>query len=297
MNIGVVFPQTEIGNDPVAIRDFAQAAESLGYTHLAVYDHVLGADPNREGGWHYGPMGDGRPGYTKDAAFHEPFVLFGYLAGLTSTIELVTGILVLPQRQTALVAKQATEIDILSGGRLRLGVGSGWNPVEFEALGEDFSNRGRRVEEQVQLMRRLWAEEVIDYRGRWHRVDRAGLNPRPARQIPIWFGGGSETVLKRAARIGDGWMPQSFEPRDQAHVTLAHLRDELRAAGRDPAAFGIEGFTHIGRLSPEKWREHIAWWRDLGATHISVRTMGAGFDSPGAHIDAIRRYRAAISDG
>jgi probable F420-dependent oxidoreductase len=295
MNIGVVFPQTEIGNDPAAIRDFAQAAEALGYAHLAVYDHVLGADPNRDGGWHHGPMGDGRPGYTKDDAFHEPFVLFGYLAGQTRRIELVTGILVLPQRQAALVAKQAAEIDILSGGRLRLGVGSGWNPVEFEALSEDFHNRGRRQDEQVLLLRRLWEEEAIDFRGTWHRVDRAGINPRPSRRIPIWFGGGNEAVLRRAARLGDGWMPLAFHPRDAAYPTVERLRGYLRGEGRDPDRFGVEGYAQIGAGGPDKWREHIAWWQDLGATHLSVRTMGLGFDSPSKHIDAIRRYREAIA--
>jgi probable F420-dependent oxidoreductase len=295
MRIGIVFPQTEIGNDPAAIRDFAQAVEALGYSHLTVFDHVLGADPNREGGWHHGPMGNGRPGYTKDSAFHEPFVLFGYLAALTRTIELVTGILVLPQRQAALVAKQTAEIDILSGGRLRLGVGSGWNPVEFEALNEDFHNRGRRQDEQVLLMRRLWDEEVIDFNGTWHRVDRAGINPRPGRRIPIWFGGGHEAVLKRAARLGDGWMPLAFHPRESAYPAIQRLRGYLRAEGRDPDSFGIEGYTQINAGGPEVWRSHLQWWRDLGATHISVRTMGLGFATPDMHIDAIRRYHEAIT--
>ncbi|MDE2969186.1 MAG: LLM class F420-dependent oxidoreductase, partial [Chloroflexota bacterium] len=189
MKLGVIFPQTEIGNDPGAIREFVQAAEELGYEHILAYDHVLGADPAKHPNW--------GGAYTMDSAFHEPFVLFGYLASVTSTIKLTTGIIILPQRQTALVAKQAAEVDVLSNGRLRLGVGLGWNRVEYEALGQDFHNRGRRVEEQIALMRRLWTEESVDFDGKWHTVDGAGINPMPVqRPIPIWMGGGAEPVLR-----------------------------------------------------------------------------------------------------
>src|SRR5438105_2091500 len=194
MRIGVVFPQTEIGSDPSVIRDYAQAAESIGYKHLLVYDHVLGASTEHRPDWR-GP-------YTSETPFHEPFVLFGYLAAITQQLELVMGVLVLPQRQTALVAKQAAEVDVLSGGRLRLGVGIGWNQVEYEALGEDFHNRGKRIEEQITLLRELWTEPVVDFTGRWHRVAEAGVNPLPMqRPIPIWMGGYADVVLERAGRM------------------------------------------------------------------------------------------------
>ena len=200
MRTGVVFPQTEIGSDPVLVRDFAQAAEGLGYAHLLVFDHVLGAGLEHRPGW--------SGAYAADDPFHEPFVLFGYLAGLTQRIELVTGVLVLPQRQTALVAKQAAEVDVLSQGRLRLGVGVGWNDVEYEALGEDFHDRGRRIEEQVSLLRALWTEPVVDFAGRWHRVPEAGINPLPVqRPIPVWFGGQAEPVLRRVGAVGRRLVP------------------------------------------------------------------------------------------
>src|SRR6266852_9674563 len=191
MNVGVVLPQTEIGNDPAAIKAYAEAVENMGFTHILVFDHVLGANPERPGGWK-GP-------YTYRHGFHEPFVLFGFLAAATHRIELVTGVVILPQRQTALVAKQAAAVDVLSGGRLRLGIGVGWNPVEFEALGENFKNRGKRVEEQLEVMRLLWTKELVTYEGQWHRVPDAGINPLPVqRPIPVWMGGESEAVLRRA---------------------------------------------------------------------------------------------------
>src|SRR3989442_10997287 len=212
MNIGVVFPQVEIGQDPGAIRDYAQAVEAMGYTHILVFDHVLGANPERPGGWK-GP-------YTYRHAFHEPFVLFGFLASATRRVELVTGILILPQRQTALVAKQAAAVDVLSRGRLRLGVGVGWNPVEFEALGENFTNRGKRIEEQIDLMRALWTKELVTFHGQWHRVPDAGINPLPIqRPIPVWMGGESEVVVRRAARLADGWMPH-FRPGPDAQAIV-----------------------------------------------------------------------------
>ena len=286
MELGAVFPQSEIGNDPVVIRDFVQGVESMGFTHLLIYDHVLGADPNRPGGWN-GP-------YDKDTPFHEPFVTFGYLAAVTETIELVTAVLILPQRQTALVAKQAAEVDVLSGGRLRLGIGTGWNTIEYEALGENFHDRGRRQEEQVALMRELWSNETISYEGRWHRVSAAGINPRPQRRIPIWFGGGHPAVLRRAARIGDGWLPL-MGPNDQGKATLETLRTHLEEAGRDPAAFGIQAQAQVRGGNPDRWSRHADAWRELGATHLAIATMNAGLATPADHLKAIEQWREAIA--
>jgi probable F420-dependent oxidoreductase len=201
MRIGAVFPQMEIGDDPGAIRSWAQAVEELGYQHVLAFEHVLGAGTDTRPGWQHA--------YTSETLFHEVFVLFGYLAAVTSRVELVTGVLVLPQRQTALVAKQAAEVDVLSGGRLRLGVGVGWNEVEYQALGASFGDRGARSEEQVEVLRRLWAEPTITYSGRWHQVDNAGINPLPVRRrIPVWFGGHAEAALRRVGRVGDGWLPE-----------------------------------------------------------------------------------------
>ena len=232
MKIGVVFPQTEIGDDPAVIRDYAQAVEGMGYSHLLVYDHVLGAHPDRF-------EGKFRPPYTHETSFHEPFVLFGYLAAVTATLELVSGIVILPQRQTALVAKQAAAVDVLSGGRLRLGVGIGWNFVEYEALGENFRNRGRRMEEQIALLRKLWTEPLVDFAGRYHTIKQAGIKPLPVQQpIPLWMGGGADAVLQRIARIADGWFPQ-FRPDARATETLETLRKYIAEAGRRPEDVGI----------------------------------------------------------
>ena len=283
MKIGVTFPATEIGNDPVAIRDYAQAAEQLGYHHALVFDHVLGAHPDRfEGRF--------RPPYSHLTPFHEPFVLFGYLAAVTTTLELTTGILVLPQRQTPLAAKQAAAVDVLSRGRLRLGVGIGWNFVEYEALGENFRNRGRRIEEQIALMRELWTHELVDFDGKYHQVRQAGINPLPVqRPIPVWMGGVVEPVLKRAARIADGWFPQS-QPGPQSTETVERLRGYLRDAGRRPEEFGIEGRISVFNTPEDGWGAALKGWADLGASHVSVNTMNAKLASPEAHIDTIRRF-------
>src|SRR5712691_3145389 len=230
MQIGVTFPQNEIGADPIVIRDYAQAAEGLGYSHLVAYDHVLGADPTHRPGWQ---------DYTQQDMFHEPFVLFGYLAALTR-LELVPAVIILPQRQTALVAKQAAEVDILTGGKLRLGVGVGWNPVEYEALGTDFHTRGRMIEEQVEVMHLLWSQDVVSYKGRFHTITEAGLNPLPiGRSIPIWMGGSADILLKRVAQLGNGWFPQG-QPDDQMRETVERLRRYVREAGRDLGTVGIE---------------------------------------------------------
>jgi probable F420-dependent oxidoreductase len=287
MRFGVVFPQTEIGTDPAVIRDFAQTAEALGYHHILAYDHVIGANPASRQGW--------RPPYTHKDSFHEPFVLFSYLAGVTKTLEFTTGVIILPQRQTVLVAKQAAALDVLSGGRLRLGIGIGWNPVEYEALGENFKNRGRRSEEQVEVLRQLWTQELVTYEGQWHRITDAGLNPLPIqRPIPIWFGGSDDRALRRLARLGDGWFPL-MGPDDTCRAAMDKIGSYAREAGRDPKSIGIESRVTIGQKSPEEWKKEIEAWKNLGATHLAVNTMKAGLPTPTAHIEAIRRVKAVIS--
>ena len=285
MDLAAVFPTTEIGSDPIAIRDFAQAAEAIGYTHLIAYDHVIGAAPERAKDL-VGP-------YTSEHAFHEPLVLFGYLAGLTERIQLTTGVVILPQRQTALVAKQAVEVDLLSGGRLVLGVGTGWNPVEYEVLNEDFSNRGRRQEEQIRVLRALWSEDLPQFEGEWHHIDRAGINPLPGRHIPIWLGGWADIVLRRAARVADGWMPR-MGPGSHARDSIERLHGYLRAADRDPTGFVVQATARMDEGGPDEWAGHADAWRSTGATHLSVVTMDAGLRSPADHIDALRRYWDAV---
>jgi probable F420-dependent oxidoreductase len=287
MQIGVVFPQTEIGASPAAIRDYAQAAEELGYAHALVFDHVLGADARRHPGWN-GP-------YSHLDMFHEPFVLFGYLAALTRRLELVTGVIILGQRQTALVAKQAAEIDVLSEGRLRLGVGIGWNVVEYEALGSNFHDRGRRSEEQIAVLRALWTQDVVNFKGRWHQISDAGLNPLPLqRPIPIWLGGRAEAVVRRVGRLADGWFPQ-FPPDRAGEDTLNRMRRYAREAGRDPASIGIEARINCAQGTPDTWAQEAEAWQKLGATHLSFNTMRAGLRSVDEHIKAIRAFKEAVN--
>jgi probable F420-dependent oxidoreductase len=278
VKIGAVFPQLEIGADPAVVRDWAMTVEEAGYTHVHAYDHVLGADPANRPGW---------TGYTDKSLFHEVFVLFGYLAAITTSVELVTGVLVLPQRQTALVAKQAAEVDVLSGGRLRLGVGIGWNQVEYQALGVPFRQRGALLEEQVDVLRRLWAEPVISYDGQFHHIEAAGLNPLPTRQIPIWFGGGAEAVLRRTGRIGDGWMPQTA-PTAEAKARVDRLRAYAAEAGRDPATIGIEPRLTLSEVPENDWPAFVEGWRNLGATHLAVNTMQLGLKRPEDHAAVLR---------
>jgi probable F420-dependent oxidoreductase len=278
VKIGAVFPQLEIGADPKVVRDWATSVEAAGYNHVLAYDHVLGADPANRRGW---------TGYTDKSLFHEVFVLFGYLAAITTELELVTGVLVLPQRQTALVAKQAAEVDVLSGGRLRLGVGIGWNQVEYDALGVPFEKRAARLTQQVELLRKLWADPVISYDGDFDHVEEAGLNPLPGREIPIWFGGGAEAVLRRTGRIGDGWMPQSA-PDDNARRQVAMIREAAEKAGRDPDSVGIEARLTLGAVPEQDWREFAEGWRDLGATHLCVNTMKMGLARPEDHAGVLR---------
>ena len=290
MQKGVVFPQIEIGADPAAVRDYAQAAESLGYDHLLAYDHVLGANAASRPNW--------SGFYQHTDMFHEIFVLFGYLAAATERIGLVSGIVILPQRQTALVAKQAAAIDVLSGGRLRLGIGIGWNDVEYEALGENFHDRGLRCEEQIEVMRALWTNELVTYEGRWHRITDAGLNPLPVqRPIPVWFGGMAEQVIERTARLGNGWMPMlSMRPDADGRARLDRLRGYADKAGRSPDEIGVENIITAANRSPEDWLDEVSAWKELGATHTSVNTMGAGHRSPDDHIRAIERFRDAIAE-
>ena len=284
--IGVVFPQTEIGADAGGVRAYAQAAQDLGYRHLLVYDHVLGADPAAHPGWS-GP-------YTAETLFHEPFVLFGYLAAAAPALELVTGVIILPQRQTALVAKQAAEVDVLTEGKLRLGVGIGWNYVEYEGLGLEFKNRARRFEEQIELLRRLWQDPVITFEGRYERVVGAGIKPLPVqRPIPIWIGGSAEPALKRAAEIADGFFPQ--RPLEGGWpATLEKMRGWREAAGKDWATFGLEGRVNAGTGGPDDWRRTAAEWRALGVSHLSVNTMNGGLTGPDAHIQRIREVKEAL---
>ncbi|HEY8291420.1 MAG TPA: LLM class F420-dependent oxidoreductase [Thermomicrobiales bacterium] len=286
MRIGVTFPQNEITADPVAVRDYAQAAEGLGYTHLLAYDHVVGADITNRPDWR-GP-------YTTASLFHEPFVLFGYLAGLTTHLEFVPGVIILPQRQTVLVAKQAAEVDVLTGGQFRLGIGIGWNEVEYEALNEEFRNRGKRSEEQIAVLRALFTDEVVTFHGKWHHIEAAGLNPMPVqRPIPIWIGGSSEATLKRVGEMGDGWFPQR-PPDETAREMVEKTREYARAAGRDPAAIGYEARVSIAGTTPDEWARQVEGWRAIGATHLTVNTMKAGLNSPQEHIDAIRRFKEAV---
>ena len=282
MQIGVVFPQTEYTSDPQAIKEYAQTAEELGFTHILAYDHVLGANPDR-------PERLTGP-YTYQDPFREPFVLFAFMAALTTRIEFATGILILPQRQTALVAKQAADLDVLSGGRLRLGIGIGWNPIEYIALNEDFHTRGKRSEEQVDLLRKLWTEPLVSYQGRWHTVPDAGINPLPVqRPIPIWFGGHAQAVLERTARLGDGWMTNYRTPED-ARPSIEALQHFTRAAGRSPGSVGIEARIHYDAGENGAWENLLAGWQAEGATHITFNTMRAGFETPQAHLAAIEKF-------
>ncbi len=266
MQFGVVFPHNEIGNDPKDIKAFAQGAESLGASHLLIYDHVLGADPERPGGW--------RGVYNKDTAFHEPMTTLAYLAGVTDTIELVTNILILPQRQTVLVAKQAAQIALLSGDRLRLGVGTGWNKIEYQGLGVPFAARGKRQREQVELMRALWSEDSLSFDGEFHRVDAASINPRPNKTVPVWFGGSAPVVLKRAAELGDGWMPLEG-PNERMQAAVAQLKQYRQDAGRSWDDFGIQAQVQWVRGNPEKWLRARDTWTELGASHLAIATHQA----------------------
>jgi probable F420-dependent oxidoreductase len=285
MQIGVVFPQTEFGGDVGAVRAYAQGVEQLGYAHLLAYDHVVGADPGVHQGW--------AGFYDVHNTFHEPLVMFGYIAAITE-LELVTGIIILPQRQTVLVAKQAAEVDLLTNGRFRLGVGLGWNAVEYEALGKDFSNRGTRSEEQVALMRRLWTEQTVSHDGPSERVTGAGLAPLPVqRPIPIWFGAAAPRACRRAGRLADGWFPM-VAPGPKLDEAKALVDAEAIAAGRDPAAIGMEGRATWAPDGLDTLLDDVGKWSRAGATHLSVNTMGAGLASVDEHLAALAATAQAL---
>ncbi|MBA58620.1 MAG: LLM class F420-dependent oxidoreductase [Gammaproteobacteria bacterium] len=291
MKIGAVFPHLEIGVDPAVIKDWAQTAEGLGYSHLLIYDHVLGAVHEGRNPPLWGP-------YTQESAFHELFVLLGFFSACTERVGLASGVLILPQRQTALVAKQATEVDILSDGRLRLGVGTGWNYVEYESLNEDFSNRGQRQVEQIGLLRKLWSEDVIDFDTSCHRIDRAGLNPLPGREIPIWLGGFKDVVFRRAAEIGDGFIFGSGQKENLAG--MIRLKKFLDEFGRGTEGFGVEALLNF-QSGPEQWRAEVEDWVEAGASHVAMRGMalrgqGSGLASPRKHIEILETYWKEVGD-
>jgi probable F420-dependent oxidoreductase len=288
VKLGVVFPQNEIGAARQGVRDYALAAEELGYQHVLAYDHVLGADPAVHHDWS-GP-------YDIESTFHEVFVLFGHLAALTS-LELVCGILILPQRQTALVAKQAAEVDLLTGGHFRLGVGVGWNAVEYEALGEDFENRGARVGEQIELLRKLWTEPSVTFSGKYHKLTGAGIAPLPLQQpIPIWLGADGPPGFRRVGRFADGWFPQ-VDPGPRLEQIRTVISEAAVAAGRDPQGIAMEGRVRYGNGDLEAIAVAASAWRQAGATHISLNTMRCGLSGPGAHIAALARAKEALSAG
>jgi probable F420-dependent oxidoreductase len=289
IKIGLVYPQTEYPSDPAAIRDYAQTAEGLGFSHILAYDHILGANPERPGGWQ-GP-------YTFRHPFQEPLALFSYMAALTQKIEFTTGVIILPQRQTAVFAKQAATLDVLSGGRLRVGIGLGWNAVEYTALDQDFHTRGRRLEEQVEVLRLLWTQPLVTFKGRWHDIPDAGLNPLPVQQpIPLWFGGTAPAALQRAARLGDGWMPMYRSALD-ARPALEQIARQRQEAGRAALPFGIEPRFSYGDGDASVWLSVIEDWQSAGASHISFNTMGHGFDIPAKHLAAIRLLADAAGLG
>jgi probable F420-dependent oxidoreductase len=278
MRVGVTLPQTELGGDPGAIRAYGQRVEELGYRHILAYDHVVGADAKVHTGWDRA--------YDVHTTFSEPLVMFGYLAAVTQTVELVTGVIILPQRQTVLVAKQAAEVDLLSGGRLRLGVGVGWNAVEFEALGQDFTNRGERSDEQIALLRRLWSEQSVTFNGEFHRITGAGIAPLPVqRPIPVWIGAASAPGYRRAGRIADGWFPL-VEPGPKLDAARAVVAQAALDAGRDPASIGMEGrILYTGDL--DTVARGLSAWKDAGATHVSISTMDAGLATVDDHLVAL----------
>jgi probable F420-dependent oxidoreductase len=278
MRIGVTFPQTELGGDVGALRAYGQGVEELGFTHVLAYDHVVGADPAVHTDWN-GP-------YDVDTTFHEPFVMFGYLAAAAPKLDLVTGIIIVPQRQTALVAKQAAEVDLLTNGRFRLGVGIGWNAVEYETLGEDFHNRGKRSEEQIELMRLLWTQRSVTFEGNYHRVTGAGLAPLPVQQpIPVWIGAASKRAFQRVGRVADGWFPM-VAPGSGLDYARSIVDEAATAAGRDPASLGMEGRVDW-RGDVDAISSDLAAWADAGASHVSVNTMGAGLDGVDEHLAAL----------
>lgn len=286
IRVAAVFPHNEIGTDRSAVVDYARGIEALGVSSLVVVDHVLGADPNRPGGFHHR--------INKDVAFHEPLTLLSFIAALTTRVTLVTGVVILPQRQTALVAKQAAEIALLSEGRLRLGVGIGWNEVEYRGMNVPFTDRGKRQEEQVTLLRRLWSEDAFSYHSNFHSIDAAGINPRPSAPIPIWFGGSSLTALNRCARLGDGWIPLG-RPDEATAAQLATIRGARAMAGRADNAFSILPMTPYGDGNHDEWRSDARRWKALGVDEIAVVTHDAGPTDVASHLRRLAAYQDAVA--
>ena len=285
MQLNAIFPTRDIGNDPAKVRDWAQAAEDLGFAYIEVPDHVFGA----------APRGEWKPAYNERDPFHETFVMLGFLAAVTKTIKLSSGVLIAPQRQTGLIAKQAAEVDLLSGGRLRLGMGVGWNPVEYEALGMEWKTRGARQAEQIEVLRRLWSGEVVSFEGRFHHIEKVTIEPPPVqRPIPIWLGGTSDAVVKRAARLADGWMP-IMAPDEQGEQKLALLREQMCLHGRDPAKFGLEAWLRMHEAEPQRWGEAAQGWRMLGAHYVMLYPMYCipKFED---QIDTLRRFKDVASE-
>ena len=296
MQIGATIPTADIGTGPAEIRDYAQAVEGLGFDYLQAPDHVLGANKATS-------AGKGRVG-TNENPYHDPFVLFGFLAGCTQRLGFAPGVLILAQRQAALVAKQAACLDVLSNGRLRLGVGVGWNQVEFTGLNETFSNRGRRSEEQVQVMQALWSQPHTTFKGRYHSIDDAGINPRPASgRIPVWFGGHAEQTLQRTAKYGDGWMPLAYPADETALAAFDKLRALVKAENRDPASVGLEVWLSLGSDDESAWHREFAFWKQAGVTHVTAHTTFAmnhhkriAGHSAADHLAAIARFRRVVAD-
>ena len=286
MEIGAVFPHNEIGTDPHAIKDYAQGVEELGVTHLLIYDHVLGADRDRPGGFE-GP-------YDKDVAFHEPFTTFAFIAAVTKKLDMITTVMILPQRQTVLVAKQAAELAILSNNRFKLGIGVGWNTVEYTGLNENFKNRGKRQEEQVELMRLLWESEVLEYKGDYHHIDKASINPRPSKSVPIWFGGGAPQLIERCADLGDGWIPL-MGPNEAARKTLAAIKEKRESKGLDWDDFGVQAQAQYAGGDAERWNKHAEKWRNLGASHLAIATHNAEPTNVDGHLGRIKEYLNAVT--
>jgi probable F420-dependent oxidoreductase len=282
MRIGTTFLQSDLELDPIAMKDYVQAVEQMGFDHMLTYDHVLGASAEHRPGWN--------EFHSADDRFHEVFVMLGYLAAVTTKIEFATGILCLPQRQTALVAKQAAEVDILTGGRFRLGVGIGWNDVEFEALGAQFKGRAKRLEEQIELLRMLWTEPVVDFHGTWHDVTYAGLNPLPVqRPIPIWYGSRADSTLERIGRLADGWMPDSREP-DFVRPQVEKLLEFTAAAGRDPSAMGLQARLSARQGGPDLWRDYYHQWEEMGFTHFCFSTIWSGATTVDEHLKLLQQF-------
>ena len=286
MEIGAVFPHNEIGTDPQAIKDYAQGVEELGVTHLLIYDHVLGADRDRPGGFE-GP-------YDKDVAFHEPFTTFAFIAAVTKKLDMITTVMILPQRQTVLVAKQAAELAILSNNRFKLGIGVGWNTVEYTGLNENFKNRGKRQEEQVELMRLLWESEVLEYKGDYHHIDKASINPRPSKSVPIWFGGGAPQLIERCAHLGDGWIPL-MGPNEAARKTLAAIKEKRESKGLNWDNFGVQAQAQYAGGDAERWNKHAEKWLNLGASHIAIATHNAEPTNVDGHLGRIKEYLNAVT--